>query len=412
MRRTKLQRDLHRRVIEEWLVEGLPAGQVVRSLVGGFGLTARQARYDLAQVQAGWRREDDAIRQNRRRLRDLAVAVDRAERDFRAALAAGDARLALRIEKHRSKLRGVYDADRRRDPHLPDAERQEFIQQVESDLDRMYADAPRNPDGSVVLTAYSRTPPPVADERYRRKIERPLARGPSPRRQERIADLRAALAAGVRIDQLEAAARERFGLSPRQIRSDVRLLEWQLEDDGHRIHQGTHDQQSLPLALRRRERIAELAVHPKPAERTPNPPAGGADIPVCQAGKNACPTSTKPTKPNHRLAADVEFDRCKLLGLYARERPNAEEDDLRWRPRDVGQFDNPSHAASRPRSAVERIDYDQDRMIEAELAFLDAKNGFRHSATELLPDLFGPTGHPGRQPWKPPEDRRANEAVA
>ena len=47
-------------MIEEGLVHGHAAGQIVRMMVASFQLTPRQARYDLRQVQASWRREDDA----------------------------------------------------------------------------------------------------------------------------------------------------------------------------------------------------------------------------------------------------------------------------------------------------------------------------------------------------------------
>src|SRR5439155_19423042 len=125
--------------------------------------------------------------------------------------------------------------------------------------------------------------------------------------------------------------------------------------------------------------------------------------------------STKPTKPDDRLVVEIQNDRCKLLGLSARERPNPQDDDLRWSPIDVGRIDDPSDnnprlGETRPRAgeprrrASERADYDNDRMSEIELAHLDARNGFRHAVAEMLPDLSGQPSHAGRQPWKPPPE--------
>src|SRR5438034_1206344 len=146
MRRTKLQRDLHRRLIEEGLVRGVPPRQIVRALVRTLGITLRQARYDLAQVQAAWQREDDELRQNRWTLRELAIAAERREREYRAAIEAGDARRAARAENDRCKLLGLYHSHRRGAPHLPMSERQAGIAKILADLDRLYADAPRNAD--------------------------------------------------------------------------------------------------------------------------------------------------------------------------------------------------------------------------------------------------------------------------
>ncbi len=262
MRRTRLQRHDHRRMVEEGLVAGLAPPQIVRGMIKEFGLTPRQAWHDLHQVQQEWRRQDDAIRQNRWRLVDLAVASDRCDREFNAALAAGDARRALRAEQHRSKLLGIYAAQRQKTRHATQVERKVLKERFERDLPQMYDEAPRNPDGSVVLTAYSLTPPDVWDDKYCESIEHPLRPNLSRRRQERLDALRALLAAGQRMDQLEALAMARYGLSARQVRDDVRRLEHRLEFDGYLMHQGTHDVQLLPLALRRRERIAELARRP------------------------------------------------------------------------------------------------------------------------------------------------------
>ena len=47
-----------------------------------------------------------------------------------------------------------------------------------------------------------------------------------------------------------------------------------------------------------------------------------------------------------RLAAEVEIDRCRLLGLYPRQRPKPEEDQLLWTPPkwDLGRRDRPGGA--------------------------------------------------------------------
>jgi hypothetical protein len=307
MRRTKFQRREHRRVIEEGLVAGLAPAQVVRAMVKNYGLTCRQARHDLDQVQAEFRRQDDEIRQDRWKLADLALASDRCDREFRAALEAGDARRALRVEKHRSKLLGIYHADRRRSTHTPLKVRLARIAKINADFDAMYAEAPRNPDGSVVLTAFSLNPPRPDDERYRRRIEEPLARGPSPRRRERIDAMRAALAAGARKDQLETVVRQEYGISSRQVRADVRTLEAELEADGYAMHQGGHDVQLLPLALRRRERIAQLALHPQCSHLAPRDeqPAGRDQAASAAAGSpNACGSATNETLPTSRSNDD------------------------------------------------------------------------------------------------------------
>ncbi len=394
MRRTKLQRQTHRRTIEEGLVTGLAPPQIVRTMVARFGLTLRQARHDLRQVQEAWRRQDDELRQNRWKLVDLAIASDRCDREFHAALDAGDARRAMRAERHRSKLLGIYHADRCRLMHMPRIERDAIQEEFARDLPRMYDQAPRNPDGSVVLTAYSLSPPTLYDEQYRLNIEQPLQRGLSPRRQARIDALRALLTAGQRMDQLEALAVAHYRLSSRQVRDDVRQLQWQLEFEGYAMHQGTHDVQHLPLALRRRERIAELARHgPPPPRDEAAEQSAAAEQPGVARSEHGCegrgteehgaeeqgdgdgdgeargssdgtrgngenreppgdstsrsvaavssapkePPRAKRTPvkvPDLRLLADVEIDRCRLLGLSARERPKPSDDTLRWVPHD------------------------------------------------------------------------------
>jgi hypothetical protein len=360
-RRTKVQRELHQRVIEEALAAGLPARQVVRSLVREFQLSRRQARYDLRQVYQRWRREDERMRQEKWVSRDLALAAERRERMVFAALEAKDARRAFRAEKDRCRLLGMYPA-RGQEPPMPRAERDETVQELGAELDEMYAEAPRNPDGSAVLTAYSNTPPPVEDAAYRRAIERPHHQGAdaprspdrttrspgrvSQQRQERIDALRSALVAGVRQDQLEQSARGQFKLTQRQARRDVRLLLAQLEAEGERLRHGTHELQSLTLALRRRERLKEMA----------------------RAQEDA------------RLAFDLEADRCRLLELYARDRQLAHE-----------------------ARAEEACEFAAERMIEIELARRDRQHGHRHTVAELLPGPDGQPRHPGRQPWTPPQ---------
>jgi hypothetical protein len=370
-RRTKVQREMHERLVEELLIAGLVERQVVRSMVQKFQLTPRQVRRNLAAVRECWADEDDELRQGKLADRDLAIAADCRERMLRQAFEAKDLRRAVAIEKDRSKLLGLYFADRRREPHLSRAERRETLEELTAEIDEMYEEAPRNPDGSVVLTAYSETPPPADDPKYRRAIEDPLPRPIMPRRQERIDLLRLALAEGVRLDQLEQAAREQFGLSQRQARGDVLLLVEQLEADGERLRHGTHELQSLALALRRRERLLHMARQ----------------------------------QDEHRLAAALETDRCRLLGLCA----------VGWHVPECakGVLDSPSHHALRlhaqgratPTQGVPPDDFAQsraDRMLEVEFSRRDRLRGHRHTAAELLPAADGRPTHPGRQPWKPP----------
>ncbi len=355
-------------MVEEGLVAGLAPPQIVRGMIKTYGLTPRQAWHDLHQVQDQWRRQDDEIRQNRWRLVDLAVASDCCDREFHAALAAGDARRALRAEQHRSKLLGIYAAQRQKTRHATQVERKVLKERFERDLPRMYDEAPRNPDGSVVLTAYSLTPPDVWDDKYCESIEHPLRPNLSRRRQERLDALRALLAAGQRMDQLEALAMARYGLSARQVRDDIRRLEHRLEFDGYLMHQGTHNVQLLPLALRRRERIAELARHGPPEPRDheagvarseqgcegrgeaenarggsdgtggngENREADGASAQPSVASVSSCSKQSLRVRrakfPDLRLLADIEIDRCRLLGLYFRDRPSTKDDDLRWSP--------------------------------------------------------------------------------
>ncbi len=206
----------------------------------------------------------------------------------------------------------------------------------------MYARAPRNPDGSVVLTAYSLSRPAVYDEQYCQGIEQPLRRGISPRRQERIDALRALLAGGLRMDQLEGLAAARYGLSSRQVRDDVRQLQYQLDFDGYAMHQGTHNVQLLSLALQRRERIAELARNGPPPPRDEQPAESAAPAPEK-------PRAAQPRVkvPDLRLLADVEIDRCRLLGLNARERPKPVDNTLRWAP---PQWRHPERCRPTPRT--------------------------------------------------------------
>jgi hypothetical protein len=167
----------------------------------------------------------------------------------------------------------------------------------------------------------------------------------SPRRQERVDELREALADGTRLDQIEELARQRFGLSQRAARRHVLELMRQLEEDGERIRQGTHELQALTLAMRRRDLLAEMAARKK-------------DV---------------------ALLKDLEIERCKLLGLYAKDRcdalkPPSEEEDGRT----------------------------AERMIEIEFARLDRARGIRHTVSETIAGPNGEPNVPGRQPFKPP----------
>lgn len=357
-RRSKIQRELHQRLVEEALIKGMPPRQIVRSMAREFQLTLRQARYDLDQVLRNWREQDDQIRQGKLEARDLAIAAARRERELREALEQNDPRRALRAEKDRCKLLGIYAVDRYRSPYEPDSERQNTVKQLDQELSGLYAEAPRNPDGSVVLTAYSSTPPPVEDARYRRAIEHPLGRPITPRRQERLDTLQAAFIGGVRLDQLEQAARDRFALSRRQAREDVlRMLE-QLEDDGQRLKHGTHELHSLTLATRRRERIYQMALE----------------------------------QDELKLAAEIEIDRCGLLGLYAR---------LRQPPGDAEQTPGILAAAA--------LGMEPERMIEFELARRDRLDGHRHWIAELSPASGRGRRISGRQPWQPPAEATHGE---
>jgi hypothetical protein len=226
-----------------------------------------------------------------------------------------------------------------------------------------------------VLTAYSQTRPPVDDPEYRHAIENPMLEmgtgrasgthgsgtqaggtlgatgsasagsGITPERQERIDELREALAEGTRWDQIEEFACREFGLSQRAARDAVLLLIDQLEADGERIRQGTHEMQSLTLALRRRERLVEMAAKQK----------------------------------DEPLLRDLEIDRCKLLGLYAKDR--------REKPSASGE---------------EEMDGTAERMIEVEFARLDLKRGHRHTVAELIADKKGQPSVPGREPFRSP----------
>ena len=125
-----------------------------------------------------------------------------------------------------------------------------------------------------------------------------------------------------------------------------------------------------------------------------------------------------------------------MLGLYCRDRPAPDEDQLLWTPPkwDLGEDDEASadeeilfsqndsvssdgNAPGDPSDAGIADHYDdgldedgldeptrcdQDRMVEEALAARDARRGFRHTVAELFPDTRGRPSRPGRQPWKAP----------
>jgi len=78
-----------------------------------------------------------------------------------------------------------------------------------------------------------------------------------------------------------------------------------------------------------------------------------------------------------------------------------------------GRIDNPSYENSaagmgdqpydRPLNSYDRQDSGVDRMVEEDFAIRDARQGIRHTVSELLRDRLGRPGHAGREPWKPPE---------
>ena len=84
--------------------------------------------------------------------------------------------------------------------------------------------------------------------------------------------------------------------------------------------------------------------------------------------------------PSNRPLARTLADRCRLLGLYARDR-------------------QPAHEAR----ADEACEFTAERMIEIELARRDRQHGHRHTVAELLPDANGQPRIPSRQPWKAPQ---------
>jgi hypothetical protein len=218
MRRTRIQCEAAQRRVEEHLVEGVPPREIVQNLASELKLTPRQIRHDLKMVRQRWAVQDDLIHQGKWTDRELAAAADRREWQIRDALQNNELKRAAALEKDRSRLLGLYAADRKRSPYMPQAQRDETEKGLKEEFSAMYQAAPRNPDGSVVLTAYSRTRPPVDDPAYRKAIEDPLGRKISERRQERIDDLRSTLAQGLRLDELEAAARRQFKLSQRTAR--------------------------------------------------------------------------------------------------------------------------------------------------------------------------------------------------
>ena len=370
LRRTKIQREAHLLEVEEKMVRGVPRSRIARDMREKHQLTSRQVRHDLRQLFRRWERKDDLLLSEKAARRELAAALDRREREWNAAVKNEDPRRSAEVEKDRAKLLGLYADERKRRPYATNAERRLTGERLKHQVQTMYVDAPTNPDGSVVLTAYSRTPPPLDDVEYREAIENPPAkpieganprdklpglkpsrRQPSdhgdvsPRRQERVDELREALAEGTRLDQIEEVARQRFGLSQRAARRHVLLLMRQLEEDGERIQHGTHELQALTLALRRRDLLAEMAAQ----------------------------------KKDEGLLKELEIERCKLLGLYAKDR----RDSLR----------DPSE---------EEQNRLAERMMEVEFARLDRERGYRHTVAEMIANPKGEPSIPGRQPFKPP----------
>jgi hypothetical protein len=100
--------------------------------------------------------------------------------------------------------------------------------------------------------------------------------------------------------------------------------------------------------LRRRERISELA---RKDEKDKNEP----------------------------LLRELDLDRCRLLGLYARQRPQD---------------------AKPPEESQALLDI--ERTMEIEFARYDRNRGHRHSVKELVHDGKRQPSVPGRKPWLPP----------
>lgn len=118
MRRTLEDRRRHAEFAEQALRCGVQRREVVRELRDKFGITLRQARYELQQVTAAIDREGDDARRGRRLAEDLSLTLRRLEAQFRLALAAKDHRRAFKAEKARCRLLGLYAPQRQTPPEI------------------------------------------------------------------------------------------------------------------------------------------------------------------------------------------------------------------------------------------------------------------------------------------------------
>jgi len=108
MRRTAEQRRQHMEFAEHSISNGYQPADAARQLCGQFGLTPRQARYDVRTVLWAIDAEGDTARRGKRQAEDLALMLRRFERIYRDAMRKNDHRAALKVEKARGRLLGLY----------------------------------------------------------------------------------------------------------------------------------------------------------------------------------------------------------------------------------------------------------------------------------------------------------------
>ncbi|MDA7978016.1 MAG: hypothetical protein MPJ50_04495 [Pirellulales bacterium] len=110
--RTRKEREVHLRLLEKALVDGVEPDDLVTAAPQKFGMTTTQAKRDLHTVYRRLAEAGERIRLHADENVSLALSLKRRTRVLRDAIGQGERKLALEAEKEICKLLGIYPQER------------------------------------------------------------------------------------------------------------------------------------------------------------------------------------------------------------------------------------------------------------------------------------------------------------